>query len=144
MSKNQEVYRWTEFPRLAEKGRNVIDLFCPEASNEDDGWEIYIARATNSRLAAAIRSMSERHRSSRRTARIMETEPFGPLGQSRAEYSVRLSLDRYVREGWLASPVIDLWKGDSDAFVVPLRRFNRLESLSHRMSRRHRCRVLPP
>ncbi len=34
----------------------------------------------------------------------------GGRGSRRAEYSVRVSLDRYVKTGWLASQVIDLWR----------------------------------
>lgn len=31
-TKNQEIYRWAEFPVSSlKKGKNVIDLFCPEA-----------------------------------------------------------------------------------------------------------------
>jgi hypothetical protein len=50
--------------------------------------------------------------------------PFGPLGNTKAEYTVRISLDRYKREGWLASPVIDLWRGDDENLLVPLRNLN--------------------
>lgn len=52
--------------------------------------------------------------------------PFGPLGQTRAEYTVRISFDRFVKTGWIASPVIDLWRGDSDRFYVSQHRLSKL------------------
>jgi len=53
--------------------------------------------------------------------------PFGPGEKDRAEYTIRLSLDRYVHSGWLASPVIDLWKGESDDLIVPLREIQKMQ-----------------
>ena len=37
--------------------------------------------------------------------------PFGPLGQTRAEYTIRLSLDRYVSEGMAGQPGYRLVEG---------------------------------
>ena len=37
---------WTEFPvEWLKKGRNIIDLSCPEAATPEDGWELVLARA---------------------------------------------------------------------------------------------------
>ena len=45
-TKVKEVYRWVEFPAAwLKKGDNVIDLSCPEAASEQEGWELYLARA---------------------------------------------------------------------------------------------------
>ena len=122
-SKNQEIYSWAEFPaEWLKKGRNVVDLYCPEAGNESEGWEIYIARADE--FVAGGGDQSNVGKTSFKSidgGESWKQSPFGPLGQTRAEYSIRFSLDRYVQEGWLASPVIDLWKGDSGDFIVPLR-----------------------
>ncbi|MFC1509043.1 transglutaminase-like domain-containing protein, partial [Candidatus Omnitrophota bacterium] len=52
--------------------------------------------------------------------------PFGNKNDTRAELAVMLSLDRYVLSGRLESPVVDLWKGDSDQFIVPLREIQRM------------------
>lgn len=122
-SKNQEVYRWAEFPAgWLKKGRNVIDLFCPEAKDEKEGWEIYIARADEFENGGG--NPADVGKTSFKSPDGGETwkeSPFGPLGQTRAEYAVRISFDRYVKTGWLASPVIDLWKGESPDPLVPLR-----------------------
>ncbi|MFC1509297.1 hypothetical protein ACFL60_06385, partial [Candidatus Omnitrophota bacterium] len=127
-SKNREVYRWAEFPaEWLKKGRNIIELFCPEAENENDGWELYIARADEFEAGGGDpKDVGKTSFKSKDGGESWKQSPFGPLGQTRAEYSVRFSLDRYVEEGWLASPVIDLWKGDSDDVIVPLREIRKV------------------
>ncbi|MFC1650930.1 hypothetical protein ACFL2X_05115 [Candidatus Latescibacterota bacterium] len=119
----QESYRWTEFPaKWLKKGENTIELYCPGVSSRNDGWEIYIARADE--FAAGGGNPANVGKTSFKSPDGGETwkeSPFGPLGQTRAEYSVRISLDRYVKSGWLASPVVDLWKGDSGDIIVPQR-----------------------
>ncbi len=121
--KNIERYRWAAFPgEWLKKGKNVIELFCPEAQSGEEGWDLYLARADEFEDGGG--DPADVGKSSFKSADGGETwkeSPFGPLGKTRAEYSIRLSLDRYVSEGWLASPVIDLWKGDSEDFIVPLR-----------------------
>jgi len=129
MSKCRETYRWTEFPsKWLKKGRNIIELSCPEAQSEGEGWSLYIARADE--FEAGGGDPADVGKTSFKSVNGGESwkeSPFGPLGQTRAEYSVRLSLDRYVKTGWLASPVIDLWKGDSKDFIVPLREINKMK-----------------
>jgi hypothetical protein len=121
---NNEWYRWTDFPaNWLKKGDNTIELFCPEASSPEEGWEIQIARADE--FADGGGDPGPVGRTSFKSidgGRTWRQSPFGPDEKTRAEYTVRLSLDRYIRSGWLASPVIDLWKGDDDDFIVPLRR----------------------
>ncbi|MFC1541917.1 transglutaminase-like domain-containing protein [Candidatus Latescibacterota bacterium] len=123
MRQNQETYRWAEFPvKWMQNGANTIELYCPGATSRNDGWEIYIARADE--FAAGGGNPADVGKTSFKSADGGETwkeSPFGPLGQTRAEYSIRISLDRYVKSGWLASPVIDLWKGDSEGFIIPQR-----------------------
>jgi len=118
-----EMYQWAEFPaEWLKKGKNVVDLFCPEAASEEEGWEVYIARADE--FADGGGDPADVGKTSFKSTDGGESwkeSPFGPLGQTRAEYSVRISLDRHVSSGWLASPVIDLWRGDSTDFIVPLR-----------------------
>ena len=120
---NREWYRWSEFPAdWLKKGKNVIELYCPEAETPEEGWELFIARADE--FEAGGGDPAEVGKTSFKSTDGGESwkeSPFGPLGQTRAEYSIRLSLDRYVNEGWLETPVIDLWKGDSPDLIVPLR-----------------------
>ncbi len=37
---------WTDFPgEWLKKGKNVIELFSPEAASESEGWRVHLARA---------------------------------------------------------------------------------------------------
>jgi hypothetical protein len=124
-----EMYRWTEFPiEWLKKGKNVVELFCPEATNEGEGWEIDLARADEFEAGGGNPAdVGKTSFKSIDTGESWKESPFGPLGQTRAEYSLRISLNRYVRTGWLAGPVIDLWRGDSDSFIVPQRELRTLK-----------------
>ena len=119
-SKSREVYRWVEFPvEWLKKGGNTIDLFSPEAKTPEEGWELYIARADEFEAGGGDPAhVGETSFKSTDSGESWKESPFGPLGQTRAEYTVRISFDRYVKTGWLATPVIDLWKGDSADFIV--------------------------
>jgi hypothetical protein len=121
-------YRWVEFPAAwLKQGANVIDLYCPAAKSESEAWELLLARADEFRAGggdpAHVGETSFRSADGGRTWR---QSPFGPEGNTRAEYTVRLSLDRYVPTGWLATPVIDTWRGDASDFLVPPRMLQRL------------------
>ncbi len=125
---SRESYRWVEFPvSWLRKGDNTIELFCPEASAEEEGWDLQLARedefASGGGDPGPVGKTSFRSSDSGRTWR---QSPFGPDGRTRAEYNIRLSLDRHVPSGWLASPVIDLWRGDGHEFIVPLREIQRV------------------
>lgn len=119
-SKSREVYRWVEFPvEWLKKGRNVIEFSCPEADSLGKGWELYIARADEFEAGGGNPAdVGKTSFKSQDGGETWKESPFGPLGQTRAEYTVRLSLDRHVRTGWLETPVIDLWKGESTDFIV--------------------------
>jgi len=127
-SKNREWYRWSEFPaEWLKKGKNVIDFSCPEAKTEEEGWTIFIARADEFEHGGGDPAdVGKTSFKSVDGGRSWKESPFGPDGKTRAEYSIRLSLDRSVKTGWLASPVIDLWKGDSDDLIVPLREIRKM------------------
>jgi hypothetical protein len=127
--KSSETYRWTDFPASwLKKGANVIELSCPEAQTEQEGWIIYIARADEFEEGGGDpRDVGKTSFKSADGGETWKESPFGPLGQTRAEYSVRLSFDRFVKAGWLATPVIDLWKGDAPDVIVPFRTIKKLK-----------------
>jgi hypothetical protein len=128
IDKSIMTFRWFEFPaKWLVKGKNVIDLACPDASSKDEGWEIWLARADEFKDGGGDPAhVGETSFKSFDGGKTWKMSPFGPEQKDRAEYSIRLSLDRYVKTGWLASPVIDLWKGDSTDFIVPLREIRSL------------------
>jgi len=129
INKNREMYRWVEFPvEWLKKGMNVLDLSCPEAATEQEGWEIYIARADEFEAGGGDpANVGNTSFKSGDGGKTWQQSPFGPDGQTRAEYSIRLSLDRHVKTGWLATPVINLWRGDSQDFVVPQREIKKMK-----------------
>ena len=127
--KNREGYRWSEFPaEWLVKGKNTFDLSCPEAVSDKEGWELYLSRADEFTDGGGDPAhVGETSFKSMDGGETWKRSPFGPLGQTAAEYSVRLSMDRYLKTGWLATPVIDLWKGDSNNVIVPQREIRTLK-----------------
>jgi len=119
-TKSRETYRWIEFPvEWLKKGKNVIELYSPEATEPKEGWDLYIARADEFEAGGGDpANVGKTSFKSVDGGESWKESPFGPLGQTRAEYTVRISFDRFVKTGWLATPVIDLWKGDSQDFIV--------------------------
>jgi len=117
------TYRWTEFPvEWLKEGRNVIELSCPEAQNEKEGWTFYLARADEFEHGGGDPAdVGKTSFKSTDGGESWKESPFGPLGRTRAEYTVRISLDRHVSSGWLATPIIDLWRGEDDGFILPVR-----------------------
>ncbi len=113
-------YIWVEFPvEWLKKGKNTIELSSPEAEKEEEGWVLYLARADEFETGGGDpKNVGETSFKSSDGGETWKESPFGPLGKDRAEYSVRISFDRYMRTGWLASPVIDLWKESPDQFIV--------------------------
>ena len=124
-----EMYRWAEFPaEWLKKGKNTVELFCPLADSVQNGWEIDLACADE--FEAGGGSPVDVGKTSFKSADGGESwkeSSFGTLGQTRAEYSLRINLNRYVKTGWLATPVIDLWRGDSNAFIIPEREIKKLK-----------------
>lgn len=121
---NSEVYRWAEFPADALKpGDNIIELYCPEAATEQEGWNLYLARADEFIQGGGDpRDVGKTSFKSRDGGETWQESPFGPDGATRAEYVVRLSLDRYLPEGILETPVLDLWTDGADQnLITPLR-----------------------
>ena len=117
------TYRWIEFPvEWLKKGNNVFEFACPEAISKDEGWEMWLSRADEFEDGGGDPAkVGDTSYKSFDGGKSWKKSPFGPDRNERAEYCVRLSLDRYVSGGWLKSPVIDLWKGDSNNAIVPLR-----------------------
>ena len=150
--KGYERFRWAGFPpEWLKKGKNVIDLYCPEAESVSEGWEIWLARADEFEEGGGDpKDVGKTSFKSFNGGKSWKESPFGIEAGStytidgftigagkkrkgsgndrydRAEYSIRISLDRYKKTGWLASPVIDLWKGDSDDFFVRMRTLRKL------------------
>ena len=122
-------FRWTEFPvKWLKKGENTIELYCPEAQSEGEGWAFYLARADEFEHGGGDpKDVGKTSFKSTNSGETWKESPFGPLGQTRAEYTIRISFDRYVESGWLATPVIDLWKGESEKFITPVRILKKME-----------------
>ncbi len=115
--------QWSQFPaEWLTNGENIIELYCPEAESAKEGWSIYLSRADEFEIGGGDpEHVGETSFKSFDDGKSWKQSPFGPDGKLRAEYGVRISLDRYVKTGWLKSPVIDLWRGDSKDFIVPVR-----------------------
>jgi hypothetical protein len=124
-----ECYRWVEFPSSwLKRGDNIIDFYCPEITAEAEGWELHLARAEDFPAGGGDPArVGETSFKSFNDGKTWEKSAFGPDKKVRAEYTIRLSLDRYEKSGWLASPVIDLWKGDSRDFIVPQREIKKMK-----------------
>jgi hypothetical protein len=126
---SNERYRWMKFPAAwLKKGPNTIEMYCPKASTQAEGWSIQIARADEFVDGGGDPTqVGETSFVSIDGGQSWSESAFGPEESTRAEYTVRLSLDRYARSGWLASPVIDLWRGDERVdFITPLREVQRM------------------
>jgi hypothetical protein len=123
-----ERVRWVEFPaEWLKKGKNTIELSCPEAQTKEDGWGIFISRADEFVNGGGDpKDVGKTSFKSTDGGETWKESPFGSLGQTRAEYSIRVSLDRSVPTGWLASPVIDLWRGESKDPIIPQREIQSL------------------
>ena len=121
---------WTEFPvEWLKKGKNVVEFACPEAKTKSEGWELVLARADEYENGGGDPAhVGETSFKSFNGGKSWKESPFGPEQDVLAEYSVRISLDRYIKTGWLATPVIDLWRGDSDDFIIPTRTFSKMRT----------------
>jgi len=150
--KGYERFRWVEFPaEWLKKGKNVVDFYCPEAASPEEGWEIWLARADEFEAGGGDpKDVGKTSYKSFDDGRSWKQSPFGPAtgpgavidgftlggsrgggespaeGKERAEYSVRISLRRHVRTGWLESPVIDLWERNPGDFFARMRTIKKL------------------
>ncbi len=127
-SKNHFFVRWTEFPsEWLKKGGNVIDLSCPEAQTENEGWRLQLARADEYEAGGGNpEHVGDTSYKSFNDGKSWKKSPFGPEGKDRAEYCIRISLERSVQTGWLESRVIDLWKENSKDIIVRMRTIQKL------------------
>ncbi len=123
-----DYYRWLEFPaEWLRKGRNTVDFSCPDAESENEGWFIFFARADDYPQGGGDPSnVGKTSFKSVDGGKTWAESPFGPDEKTRGEYVLRLSLDRFERTGWLATPVIDLWKGKDDIPIIPQREIRKL------------------
>ena len=126
--KGWETVRWIEFPAdWLKKGKNIIDLYCTEAQSEEEGWELQLARADEYEAGGGDPlPVGETSYKSFNGGKSWEQNPFGPDKNVRAEYCVRISMERYVQTGWLESPVIDLWKIDSTDLIARMKTIQKL------------------
>ncbi|MHB9029565.1 MAG: transglutaminase-like domain-containing protein, partial [Candidatus Latescibacterota bacterium] len=110
------------------KGRNVIDFSCPEAKTEAEGWSIYLARADEFESGGGNPAdVGKTSFKSVNGGEAWKESPFGPLGQDRCEYQIRICLERHVKTGLLESPVIDLWREKPDDPVVCMHTIQKLK-----------------
>lgn len=126
--KNIEWCRWVEFPaEWLRKGDNTIDLYCPEAGSGKEGWRLMISRADMFAEGGGDPAHAgDTSYASFDNGRKWIKGSFGTDKNLRAELAIMLNLDRFVASGWLASPVIDLWKGNDEQVLVPQREIQRL------------------
>lgn len=121
ISKCHLQYRWVKFPvEWLKKGQNIIELYCREAKSQEQGWKLYLARADEFEEGGGDpTNVGKTSFKSLDDGKTWKQSPFGADEKTKAEYSIRISLDRYVKTGWLASGVIDLWRGESKDFILP-------------------------
>ncbi|MFC1607200.1 hypothetical protein ACFL47_04445 [Candidatus Latescibacterota bacterium] len=136
-------YSWVEFPsEWLIKGENVIELYCPEANDGTDSSQLFLARADEFEHGGGDPSnVGKTSFKSTDGGETWKESPFGPLGQTRAEYSVRISLDRYVKTGWTSTPIIDLWRLESDGLIVPNRTLTKMYTRYHMLKIRFESKV---
>ncbi len=123
-----ESVRWLAFPvEWLKAGENVIELACPAATTDAEGWRLNVARAdefaTGGGDPAPVGRTSFLSRDGGKSWQAGGGLPDGMA----AEFSVRLSLKRYVATGELETPVIDLWKGGAGEFIARQRTLRKLE-----------------
>ena len=113
--------RWVSFdPSWLKKGLNTILLSCPEATMKDR-WGIMFSRGDEFTRGGGDSLQAGRNSQvSLDGGKSWKRGVLGPEGNAGGEFCVRLSLDRHSPEGWLASPVIDLWRSSRDGFIVPM------------------------
>lgn len=125
--KGWEFVRWVEFPASwLQPGRNIVDLSCPEARSAREGWELWIARADEYERGGGISTHVGETSCKSLDGGKSWIAGCGADRPGRAEWCARLALQRHVPAGWLATPVIDLWKGDADVFVARQRTLKKL------------------
>ncbi len=129
VEQNYKSYIWKEFPgEWLREGDNTFTLSCPDADGPEEGWVLYLSRADEFEQGGGDPAhVGETSFKSTNGGKSWKESPFGPSGDTRAEYAIRVSMDRYVKEGWLASPVIDIWRCGSEAFFVRQRRIRKLD-----------------
>ena len=97
ISKCHLQYRWVKFPvEWLKKGQNIIELYCREAKSQEQGWELYLARADEFEEGGGDpTNVGETSFKSFDDGKTWKQSPFGTDEQTKAEYSIRISLDRY-------------------------------------------------
>ncbi|MGH7944373.1 MAG: hypothetical protein ACREF9_05130, partial [Opitutaceae bacterium] len=125
--KGWETVRWVQFPAgWLKKGNNIIDLSCPEAQTEDEGWRLAIARADEFEHGGG--DPSQVGETSFRSSDGGKSWQMGCGAdiRARAEWCVRIALERHLPSGTLETPVIDLWKAGTGGFIARQRTITKL------------------
>ncbi len=118
---NGESCQWLSFdPSWLRKGFNTIVFSYPEGS-EKDLWKIMISRGDEFlRGGGDPEHAGENSYASADGGKTWKRGTLGETGNVEGELTVRLSLDRFIAEGWVASPVIDLWRSPDDGLIIPM------------------------
>ncbi len=122
ISYENEKIRWRDLSfdhAWLKKGMNTIIMSCPQGTKENS-WHLQIGRKDEFKRGGGDPSKAGLNSFvSTDGGRKWKRNVLGETGDVEGEFSIRLSLDRYLKEGWLASPVIDLWRDPADGFLIP-------------------------
>ena len=106
-------------PSWLKKGENTILISCPEGTKKDL-WKIMIGRKDEFERGGGDPSKSGLNSFvSTDGGKKWGRNILGETSDVEGELTVRLSFDRFMEDGWLVSPVIDLWRNQSDGFMIP-------------------------
>lgn len=125
--KGWETVRWASFPATwLKQGQNIVDLSCPEARSEEQGWKLMVSRADEFADGGGDPAhVGETSFKSTDNGKSWKNG-CGTDARTRAEWCARLALGRHVPAGSLETPVIDLWQGAGGDFVARQRTIKKL------------------
>lgn len=120
-STSKRSWKWLSFePSWLKKGGNTI-LFSYTEGTKEDLWHLMISRKDEFERGGGDSSKAGLNSYvSIDGGKSWKHKALGETGDVEGEFNVRLSLDRYLKEGWLASPVIDLWRAQLDGLMIPM------------------------
>lgn len=117
--KGSETIRWIGFPvAWLKHGQNVIELSCPDAKSESEGWRLSVARADEFASGGGDPINVGKTSYSSQDGGGSWIAGCGLPDGAHAEFCVRIGLKAHVSAGELETPVIDLWKEKEEVFVA--------------------------